>query len=1475
MAAASPRKGLCLALLLALASSRYAAAEGTSAEVRAGGPLAYLDMGMPLTARAEFLALPAAARAKSPLLPRIMRGLAAAGHTDEALSLLEASRPLLAEPARSEASMEAGRILWERKDYTGAADAFRQVSGKSPARPEAALYLARIAGAGGNASAALSALSQASPGGKRSLIAGTVSMMRQDRTAAVSAWRGAPPGSAAAFSAKLLSLSRGDAAAASRDIRAIVDAALPATAERSAGLETLSLVLLEGKEYGAALAAGREGIDEAGRLRSAVEGLPAWDGTRKGASGTWKALADRFPYGEEAGAFAAAGRRFFASADLHETLRSAEARAAELDRSLYAVQVGIFLRQKALAKNLRRMEEIRQAFLAQQRRAAEMRGRLRKAAKSASIPAWGAETDPARASSLERVEKRFRELSDRMDSDRAAANAALEKGRADLLSPEDRRMLLYAQRRLTRLEDELRNMEGTIAVLRGKLWNRWKADFAARFNPVLLRAESAAAAAAAAAAGVEKASLPSRATYAELSRWADATSRFRGKVRTGAAALAKRRPEVRSGSERALSAARGELLAAVGRKERRMQYLAARAATEWRIDERESPRDNAALAPSRREELRAEAIRRWEASLPPRGEQGDAVDEALYALAELKFEEGQTRFHQGENPPGAAPDLRAPVSLFRRVVDEHPRSPYAEASLYGMALAWQEMGSADNAARALKTLVARSPRSRFADEAHIRLGEQAFDEHEFLAAEAEYGMVSENAAPELRVTALFKRGWSLFLLGRPKEAVEPFTASLLASPEAKRTGGVPGEALTMVARSLVEANMDGTAEAFLAKRGASTHGPAVLLAIQGLLDTQNRYGDVAAIADRMGAAYPSSAERIEAEVAAAEALRKGGKEEESYARKGRFHLVFGPRSAWRTSEARPVALIARADAVAEEGLRSAAFHFHERSRRSPQGDRKGVLALYDASLALYPASPKAEEIAYQRAWLLFEDGRKRDAMTAFEEVAKRPKGPRTEAALYMSLQCAKDVSDPADAKSQEEVVRLSRDYERAFPSGERLSPVLMDRARALFNLRRYGDAAETADRAAPLQANRKDKLSALRMVGEARFEGGDDAGAEKAFRAFLASEPAPSEAREAEKLIGFSMFRRAEKMPEGKAADAAALFLRAGSEFPDLDIVPVARFRAGMAFAAAGKTEEAIAALLPVEASRKDPALSLDATRRLARLYEKAGSPLAAAERHLQLVAAGNPADEEKVKNYMKAAELFSKGKDETRARKALVSAASLPGSTADIKIKTYYRAGESARAEGKTEEAFLYYREVAKVHRADPAASPEIAGTAFFQSAEIRFAVYRAQTISPPLEKTFLAKQALLEECAELYLEAIRTGDGVTVAASLHRLGEGFEDFRNAVLASPPPRGLSAREQEEYVFLLEEKAAPIEEKAVEAYTKNLRQAVSSGTSSEWVLKSRDRLAALRPARFGKKWEYAFPVLTVPDFRGVTERKSP
>lgn len=1446
----SPRGPAAAALALLLLGA-FARAEGEDRHVLTRPPALQesLDLGLPGAALSSFRALPPAARGRSPVLPALLEALAWSGREAAALALFEETRPHLAEPVRSRAYLALGRILWAGKKYDRAVKAFGETAAGSPAAREASLYIARFLASGGNTGAALRTLATAPPGRPSTRIMAAI-----DRSS-----RRSPASS----------------------IRPGADNGTPSPPEVvSASLSRAATLVFAGNAREALLEA-REGLAAAHAWKEGAAGLAPWDGTRAGAEELWAAMLAAFPPGEDASDFFGAGGAFLASARLKDAAQAAANGLRETARRTRGAKAGLLPERKDLDARIARVGEIRAALATREKGADRIAARMPRAADAVPLAAWAKREDPGTAALLGEMDRRLGDLSDRMRRVREETDRAAERRASRALGPEDRKMIQYARDKAVRLGDDLAVLEGKAAVLGWKTRNRWKSIYLARTEKVResgvgalreVREDEALAEA------VRQRLLAARQTAAG---WVDALEAADRRQAARGALLAARIRAAREAAERDAGNARRELIRAVERRERELRYLAARAATGM-IAAGEA--DNAALPMRTRRDLLEEARIHWEGALPPRGETSPVADEVLYALAGIGYEQARA----ASRPGAEAVDLSVPVRLYRRVVDEHPGSPYAESARYGLALCLAESGDGDGAAAALSELIARNPRSEAADDARLFLGERLFARYEFEEAEAQFRQIRPAAPPSIRAAASYKLGWALTLAGRPREAVDPFVTALLAAPGEAAWDEIRKDSVRMAARSLIEANMEKTAADLMARRGAERHGPDLLIGIQEELGLLNRPDDAVAAADRLGAAYPLSALRVDAEIAAAQILGKAGRPEERRARRARFHTLFGPGTAWSRAPGRTAAEEARAAKIAEEGLRESAFELHALLRE--EGDsgsppkpgkpaRGDVLRLYDAHRALFRASPLSGEVAYQRAWLLFEDGRKREARDAFEEAARGLGGSRGEASWYMAVQSAKDIlpgAAPADAEGAsrlEEVIRLSGEYERAYPAGGRLGPVLMDRARARYSLGRFPEAASDADRATRLSEAPAARRQALRLSGDAKFESRDFAGAEEAFRAAAALGPDPKERGELDRWTAFSMFRRAEGMSREEAAAASALFGRIAREFPSLDISPTAMFRSGTAAADAGRDGAAVEAFLAVEAIRPEADLSRDATRWLAVLYDRKGEALQAAPRYERLGALETDLAG-KSKMLLRAAALYG-GRDEGRARAALLAVAKIPGIDPSLRIDCLFRAGESAAAEGKPEEADRLYGDAASAHGASPGAAPATAGKALLRRAEYRLPRYKSMAIVPPLEKTYAAKEAALEECQTLYGEAVRLGDADTVTTSLHRIGEGLENFRDAVLSSPPPKGLSGPEREEYVFLLEEKAAPIEEKAVEAYRKNLRQAVAAGHSSPWAMASLARLKALRPGSFKARWEYAFPVVAIPDFVGILERAGP
>jgi hypothetical protein len=89
-----------------------------------------------------------------------------------------------------------------------------------------------------------------------------------------------------------------------------------------------------------------------------------------------------------------------------------------------------------------------------------------------------------------------------------------------------------------------------------------------------------------------------------------------------------------------------------------------------------------------------------------------------------------------------------------------------------------------------------------------------------------------------------------------------------------------------------------------------------------------------------------------------------------------------------------------------------------------------------------------------------------------------------------------------------------------------------------------------------------------------------------------------------------------------------------------------------------------------------------------------------------------------------------------------------------------------------------------------------------------------------------------------------------VTTSARFH-IAAVYHDFSQALLESERPDDLTDLELEQYNLLLEDRAFPFEEKAIEIHEINTGR-VTEGIYDEWVRKSFQQLAELFPARYAK-----------------------
>ncbi|RMG59813.1 MAG: hypothetical protein D6713_04515, partial [Deltaproteobacteria bacterium] len=599
------------------------------------------------------------------------------------------------------------------------------------------------------------------------------------------------------------------------------------------------------------------------------------------------------------------------------------------------------------------------------------------------------------------------------------------------------------------------------------------------------------------------------------------------------------------------------------------------------------------------------------------------VPEALYALGEIsmtleealfarKMEEAERLEREGKNFEEPKLDFSESGKYFSRLIEEFPSSPYLESALYSLAYGLQEQGKTEEAVALYEKLISRFPRTRYADEINLRIGEHYFTIEEYPTAERYYRKVKEGKNPELYLTAQFKLGWSLYNQDRFLEAAGAFLAPLKAekASEKLKVARLTAESLWMLGKCFIELGNPLGAEKFLKKEGLGRFAPSVILDMMRVLFDASRYDRVISLASHMAKNYPLAPELVESEKLASEALVKTLKEEEGYRRYAAMGTLFGKDSAWRKWNEEKGTVTPEMEKTVEESTRKGAYYFYRlgREKKSHRALREAI-STFRVYLREFPSTPYSDDVRFDLARSLFETGSYRSSARIFSSLFESAKSDKLrEASLFMNFESLKALYRPGEADVAEEIVRVGEAYLKAFPRSRKRTTILLDVARTLFNEKKFLPAAETAGKVISEGGAPSEVKQALRLSGDSLFNAGLYEKAEKVYRKLLERMKTRRARAEAEKLVALSLLKRAQKLEEeGKAADAARVYARIFSEFPSVEFSPLAGISAGKAYLKGGLEKEGINVLEEVTRRHGGTPFEGEARRLLAKAYEKRG----------------------------------------------------------------------------------------------------------------------------------------------------------------------------------------------------------------------------------------------------------------------------
>jgi TolA-binding protein len=854
--------------------------------------------------------------------------------------------------------------------------------------------------------------------------------------------------------------------------------------------------------------------------------------------------------------------------------------------------------------------------------------------------------------------------------------------------------------------------------------------------------------------------------------------------------------------------------------------------------------------------------------------------EAMRRLGDLNLEAGE--IERSEQAGVLSAQSSEAITLYTALLESYPSYKQSDAVLYQLARAYESNGQSEEALSALDRLVARYPSSRLIDEAQFRRGEILFSAKRYQDAERAYAdVIRRGTTSTFYEQSLYKDGWALFKLGRNDESLNAFARlldrKLVDTKDPHKV--IDMQSLSRPERELLEdtfrvasitfASEEGTQaiDSFIASRGNPPYSYLMYSALGDLYISKERYQDAAQTYEAFVKRDPIDANAPLLQVRAIEAYRKGGFSSLVLTGKQNFVERYGFGGPFWVGRER-----AQFPAVVAElktNVKELARHYHSEAQKSKkQSDYMMAARWYRHYLDWFPNEPESADTNFLLAEALYESRQYKEATGEYERTAYAyPFNARSAEAAYAALlaydQYEKTLLDPSQllekAAWHTKGVESGLKFATTYTSHKEAPQVLTRTARELFEIKDYDRAVDTAQRVLALQppVDAAKQRTALTVIAHARFDQAQYAEAEAAYlRLRAVVPPDDKEQKEINEKLAAAVYKQAEaKQAAGNSLGAVDDFLRVAAVAPTASIRKNAEYDAAAALVTKKEWPRAIEVLENFRRNNPQDPLVVDATRNLAVAYVETGQGARAAAELERIADTATETPELRREALWRSAETYQKVGDTAGATRTYRKFVERYPTPLDPSIEARQRLADIATAANDYTERDRWLHDLVNADLAAGAARTErskyLAAGATLKFAEPAGNAFHGVRLTEPLKKSLPLKKDAMERALDAYGRAAQYGVAEVTTAATYSMAELYRVLARDLMESERPKSLGAEELEQYDILLEEQAFPFEEKAIEIHEANISRA-RDGVYDEWVQKSFDALAKLKPARYAK-----------------------
>ncbi len=817
-------------------------------------------------------------------------------------------------------------------------------------------------------------------------------------------------------------------------------------------------------------------------------------------------------------------------------------------------------------------------------------------------------------------------------------------------------------------------------------------------------------------------------------------------------------------------------------------------------------------------------------------------------------------------------DYTTAISLYEELLGNTNDPTERAEAYYLLSKAYAMDGDLEKAQQSLDALVEQYPNSEWALEAQFRRAEMLFSDGDYEYAEQAYAdVIRRGEGNEFYNQALYKQGWSHYKLGDYNLALGSFFTlldTLQGHAELDNDTSMENKLFrdTQRVTGLAFSNQDGakSVRKWFAKNGARDYEPDIYRTLGNVYLSQERFRDAAETFDMFVTVYPDSEQAPEFSSLQIESYQEGGFPTLVLPAKEKFVQRYGVSSEYwqRHPDIREQYV-----ALLKGHILDLAEYHHVLAQKAGEPAEYLVPASwYKQYLDTPPASENRGEVNHRYAQVLFAAQDYNTSVAEFERTAySHPNYAKAPAAAYAALvsyqKILNDDTLSAEESSQWRTQKIasSQKFGATFPQHPEVPNVLRNTAEDQLALNDIPGAVKTAG----ILVNREPAPSneLLRYgwstIANGEFDLANYPVAEFAYGKLLALEMPAAERAEYREKLAVSIYRQAEAAQTAGNVDlAAATFLRVGQTVPEAAVRKNAEFDAATLYINQSRGAEAIPVLEAFRTRYPDDPLTETIPDKLAVAYEEQGNYSAAAG-ELALIAANYKGEDDELSRQAlwKAAEMQDRAEQPAASIAIYQQYLQEWPQPYDFRSEAQFRLVELNRKTGNQEQETFWLKQlVASYREAGNGASDRVAWLAAYASftlAEPNFQTFNSIQLAQPLKTSLAEKTTVMKAALADYQAVADIGVAEFATAANYKIGEMYRVLAKDLIASERPPGLDELELEEYTMLLEDKALPYEDQAIDILIANA-DLVTDDIYDQWVKKSFGALAELIPGRYAK-----------------------